>query len=292
VPSLIEQLQADALSGAVSITDLLRKAKTAATKLQANEFLAWIEHEVDGYRDRVELPQYRRIPAELKFFNPYHGWQPIIGSQHLQLFAQPISQIASLLEGNGDSFTAPCSRETVKHYAKKIGYTAEVRSHVSRAPLEGIVDAARNAVLDWALKLEAAGVRGEGLSFSQADADRARAVTINIGSIGNAVGLGSFGDHTTITATQTLSGGELAEAVTRLLDQLHRMLPASDLPRSIKEAAEAAAAELRTAAQTDPPDTSRLRQGLRALKQVMEHAAGHVVGAGVLALIAQIHPAL
>jgi hypothetical protein len=76
-----------------------------------------------------------------------------------------------------------------------------------------------------------------------------------------------------------------------LVDQLDKMLPASDLPESIKTAAATAARELREAATVASPETGRLRAGLEVLRGVMEHAAGHVVGAGVLALIAQIHPA-
>jgi hypothetical protein len=63
---------------------------------------------------------------------------------------------------------------------------------------------------------------------------RAGAVTFNIGSIGNAVGVGVFGDNANINATQSLSLGELAESVKRLIDQTERTLRSSDLPDAIK----------------------------------------------------------
>jgi hypothetical protein len=201
--SLIEQLQADALDSSAPITDLLRKAKTAAAKLGAKDFSAWIEYELSGYPTDVEVPKYRRVRAHKKYINPVHGWQPIIGSAHGLNNYMPIAQIEALL-ASGDSFlTTPSSREEVLEYSKKLGFTADVHSHISRAAVAATVDAVRNTVLDWALKLEAAGVHGEGLSFSRADTERAQSVTINIGSIGNAVGVGSFGDHATVTATIT-----------------------------------------------------------------------------------------
>ena len=290
--SLIEQLQADALNGSAPITDLLRKAKTAAAKLKAEGFSAWIELELTGYPAGVAGPEYRRVPAELKFHNPFHGWRPIIGSSHQLRCWQPVSEIVSILEGEGSVFTVNVSAKATAHFSKQIGFAAEVRSFASCSALAAIVDVVRNTVLDWALKPEDAGVRGDGLSFSKADADRARAVTINIGSIGNAVGLGSFGDHAAITATQTLTGADLAAAVQALINQLDRVLPASDLPASIKVGAESALNELREAANAAPTDTGRLRRGLESLKRVTEHAAGHTIAAGLLATIAQIHRAL
>lgn len=120
------------------------------------------------------------------------------------------------------------------------------------------------------------------------EAQRARGVKFNIRNIGNATGVGVFGDNTTINATQTLTVNEFVEGVRQLIDQTEKVLPNSDLPESIKTNASLALAELRSAAALDQPDTTRLQRGLEFLKHVMEHAAGHIVGAGTLALIAKL----
>jgi hypothetical protein len=60
------------------------------------------------------------------------------------------------------------------------------------------------------------------------------------------------------------------------------------LPTSVQKDARGALAELRDAAALGTPDVSRLRRGLEALKHIMEHATGHVVATGVLALIGEL----
>jgi hypothetical protein len=68
VPSLVEQLQADALDCTVPVTGLLRKAKAAAVKLRRTDLTQWIENELSGYKARDDLPPYRVLHAELRFF--------------------------------------------------------------------------------------------------------------------------------------------------------------------------------------------------------------------------------
>jgi hypothetical protein len=208
-----------------------------------------------------------------------------VGAERTIEYARGLSEIQSLLETGDDFFISPPPFQITQYVCRELGFVADVQLRISRAALTAIADGVRNAVLDWALKLEEAGVRGEGLSFSKTETDRAQAVTINIGSIGNAVGLGSFGDGTNITATQTLSARDLATQVKGLVDQVDRSLRTSDLPNPILRRALAALDELRRASEIPYPDASRLGRGLDALKRVLEHAAGHVVGAGVLALI-------
>lgn len=290
--SLVEQLQADSLDTSVPITDLLRKAKATATKLKRPDFGVWIEQELSGYLEGSDVPQYRKVHSDLIYHNTFHGWRPIVGAERTLEYTRGLSEIQSLLETGDTFFISPPPREITHYVCSKLGFVADVQMRISRSSLSAIADGVRNAVLDWALKLEEAGVRGEGLSFSKTETDRAQGVTINIGSIGNAVGLGSFGDQATVSAIQTLSVEDLAAQVKRLVDQIDRPLKGSDLPDAIQKDALAALDELRGASGATHPDVGRLRHALGALKQVMEHAAGHVVGAGVLALIAQIHPAI
>src|SRR6516162_154672 len=76
---LILKLQAEAANPDASVTNLLRMAKIAATKLNLNDALVWIDRELEGYMHlKVEdLPPYRRLRGTPKGYNPYHGWHPI-----------------------------------------------------------------------------------------------------------------------------------------------------------------------------------------------------------------------
>ena len=97
-----------------------------------------------------------------------------------------------------------------------------------------------------------------------------------------------IGHQSSITATQTTNGDELAEAVMRLIKEVEQLLPASGLLRSVQKDSQAALEELRQAASEGKPDVGRLSRGLKALQHVMEHAASHVMATGVLTLIAQL----
>jgi AbiTii len=290
--TLVEQLQADAIDRSVPINDLLRKAKITAAKLGRADLREWIESELSGYARRSEIPKYRISYPELKFFNPYRGWCPIIGGITEYRCAQAISEIGSLLESNETTFTVSLTAKEVEFYCEQIGFPCDVKRHISRSSLAAIVDAVRNTVLDWALKLEEAGVHGDGLSFSKKETEKAQAVTINIGKIGNAVGIGNFGDQATITATQTLNATELAKSVKKLVEGTGRTLPNSGLSAPIQKEVSAALAALDNLASDPKPDAGRLQRALVTLKTVVEQAAGNVVGAGIISLIDRVLSAI
>jgi hypothetical protein len=48
---LIQKLQAEAANPDSSVTNLLRMAKIAATKLNLTDALVWIDRELNGYMD-------------------------------------------------------------------------------------------------------------------------------------------------------------------------------------------------------------------------------------------------
>lgn len=94
--------------------------------------------------------------------------------------------------------------------------------------------------------------------------------------------------HSQIIATQTLTTQQLVEGVRKLVDQVERALPSSDLPADVRDRTMAALAELKAAATETTPDSGRLRRGLESLQHIMEHATGHLIAAGVLGLIGSL----
>jgi hypothetical protein len=191
--------------------------------------------------------------------------------------------------GNEAGFVmASVPDEFAEYVRRRLDLRVEVKLHITCATLENVIEGTRNAVLDWALKLEQAGVRGDGLSFSPAEAQRAQAVHINIGSIGNAVGLGAFGDRATITAAQHANDAQLAARVLEFVQQVEGQLSRSDLSTQTQGLVVAALAELRSAATEPQPQGSRLRRGLASLQRIMEGATGNLVAAGIQALVTAI----
>jgi AbiTii len=287
--SLIEQLQAEATQRSVPITDLLRKAKLAGAKLGRIDLIAWVDHELSGYLDIAgsELPTYRQVKGEIKFRNPYKGWQSV--GLHVEMpFVHPIGEIVGLISNDSGYVMASVPTEFADKIRRELGVNVDVRFHASCSAFEAVVEGIRNAVLDWAVKLELAGVRGDGISFSPAEAQRAQSVNINIGSIGNAVGLGAFGDYASISGTIQADSGQLARRVMELVKQVNQQLAGSGLSEQIQVAMRESLAELREAASMPKPEISHLRGGLQRLLRVVEGSAGNLIASGAQALIAGI----
>lgn len=70
MPSLVAELQANALNHGVSITDLLHKCLVVATKLGVSELADWARRELDGYGESP-VPEYRIVYGDPQVFNPY-----------------------------------------------------------------------------------------------------------------------------------------------------------------------------------------------------------------------------
>ena len=60
MPSLIEELQRDALNQNVSVTELLQKCLVVAMKLGIDDFASWVRRELDGYKGQ-KVPEYRIV---------------------------------------------------------------------------------------------------------------------------------------------------------------------------------------------------------------------------------------
>ena len=73
---IILQLQSEALDESVDIETLLRKAYLVAYKLNLEDFINWIKSEQNGYSGNV--PPYRLVGGEIKAWNPYNGWIPVV----------------------------------------------------------------------------------------------------------------------------------------------------------------------------------------------------------------------
>ncbi|MBY0315621.1 MAG: hypothetical protein K2Q26_08885 [Bdellovibrionales bacterium] len=98
---LVLELQREALSKNVGLTDLLRKAYFVARKLKVKELEDWVNHELNGYPSGVDLPPYRIIRGIPKAWNPYHGWQSIMfesSKTQEALSVRPCAQAASEIE--------------------------------------------------------------------------------------------------------------------------------------------------------------------------------------------------
>lgn len=113
---IVIELQREALDEKNSIESLIRKAYLVAKKLKLKEFEEWLNQEQNGYKK--EIPEYRNITGEIKAWNPYHGWIPMILSAKVAdiVSRRPIpNSISSLLDvynsSEDTSVLAKCIRQ-------------------------------------------------------------------------------------------------------------------------------------------------------------------------------------
>ena len=118
---IIQQLQIDAANDQASASQLLRKAKIAATKLGLNDFLEWINNELDGYKSaentrggNKKLPEYRIISVDLRGRNPFHGWVPVMftdtetqKNMNKRCVSQSIGEIEKISQSDEGSLQIP-----------------------------------------------------------------------------------------------------------------------------------------------------------------------------------------
>lgn len=182
--SVILELQDLAADSRNNIADVLRKAYLVATKLDLPEFSNWLSRELHGYGVDDAVPEYRKVHAELKAENPYHGQVPfLIGDQRVVdklcnvEMRESVPAIVQLLSSKGGTFQLTLPPDIVqvlmgiqKSYAPL--YPVRI---VERSEFANILEAVRTAILEWALRLEKEGIVGEGVRFSSQERERAAA---------------------------------------------------------------------------------------------------------------------
>lgn len=202
--SPILKLQDMASSSSTNIEDLLSRAKMISVKLGLNDISEWLEHELTGYPNAIELPDYRIIrDAKVMGFNPYRGWIPCplfnLMERHKGAydamttinFNNPVSMIAEFAKSDKTLYCdlpEPCA-----DFLREItGCDFRMSWPIVPSLMTKILSHVRGKVLDWALLLESKGIYGEGLLFSPEEKKEAQSVTYN--TINNNNGLAVIGE--------------------------------------------------------------------------------------------------
>lgn len=164
--SIVLELQAETMDAETDLGSLLRKSLAVATKLQLSEWIAWCRSELNGYEAGATVPKYRVLQGEMKMFNPYNGvWMQFVGLGAISTSCcQSIAEIQDLTKGKDGMIYQSVPPEA---YARMRDVITPPKLILQRNSLVGILDAVRNTILEWTLKLEGDGVLGEGMTFSQ-----------------------------------------------------------------------------------------------------------------------------
>lgn len=241
---IVIELQRLASDGKCPVDELLRKALIIATKLRIDDFRAWVQQELNGYGNRKDAPAYRVIPTRMYQVNRWRGGLvPVVfGDSEMEdlicrvPMTQAISEIQALVD-RGTSFhlSVPADEAALHWRLMNGGEPMELVKEGSSVNLSGVIDAVRNTVLEWSLRLEEQGILGEGMRFTSEE--KAIAMTsqnIHIGSF-----QGILGDVAGSTVTQSLNMSIKAGDFNSLKQQLIEAGVSADDLESLKEALDA-----------------------------------------------------
>ena len=291
--SIVQQLQKEALNAEISVSDLLRKAKVVAVKLDLKEFLDWIEKELDGYdvKTQEELPVYRIVSGEVKAWNPVRGWLPIYFEEPeiAELLSkrgvgQPIGELDNISKSKAEGpLFINFNPEAKKQIINAIEFETDVKFMVSKSEIAGILDRVRNIILDWSLKLEKEGILGKGLSFSQEEHEKAHelGVSYNIGPIEKFTGtIGTISGNAKVNILQI--DAKSKEELKILIEQIKKYTPQIDLEDEARRIVEDNLSDLSAETEEEKPNQSRIKTLLSSIKNILEGTAGNVIAQGII----------
>lgn len=287
MPTIVEQIQRDALNTDVSVSSLLRRVKLAAAKLGLDAVETWVDHELNGYTG--EPPPYREMTGQPKAFNPYVGWVPVIdtgGHLSRRFTNQSVAELEDVIARDG-GIVMPFPPKMLHNLNEENDVEfSQYSLHIDRSRVVRILDKVRNLVLDWAVALEKRGVTGTEFSFNDDEKRIAReaAVSINIGSIGSFAGILGTGN----TSGDITASNINVEQVRRLVQDMRAQTQALIDGGVDGDVLAHHLDVLNSEASKSDPDRDTLKGLLADLRNALSGAAGSIVAAGAIALISQI----
>ena len=168
---IVIELQREALDEKISIESLMRKAYLVARKLNLKEFEEWISQEQNGYKQ--EVPEYRNIAGEIKAWNPYHGWIPMVLSADISDLVSKmpiptsISELQDVYNSSEGTVCLSVNGTLTEWFNSNMDFIpTKYQFFSTKSELYRIMSTVRNKILDWALLLEENGIVGEGMTFT------------------------------------------------------------------------------------------------------------------------------
>ena len=284
--SLVVDLQKKLISPGIKTSDILREAYVLATKLEITEFQEWIYSELNGYKAQGKIPEYRSIRGTLRAWNPYHGWQPVICANteledklRSQRVGQSIPEIEDLLsrsKNDGLTMVMPGS------FSKLLEIPTEVRLNISESQVVNIIESAKNILLEWSLKLEKDGIRGNDYIFSEEEVkiatDNRYTVNYFMGNVTN-----SQIQQDTSGSLQSYSNISIDVAKAKsIMELLANNITALNLDDNLKEMLalqiKAVNAELASA----QPKNNIIIESLCSIRNILEGIAGSLIASGII----------
>lgn len=141
----------------VPVSSLLREARTLFQTIGFSE-PSWITTELQGYKKNERVPKYRQTRGEMKAWNPYYGWVPVLHKNSeieeslcTRGTGQSIREIEELLADGSKNFRMPYPASLADKLIEG-NFKTEVSLFISRSSLVSILEVVRNRLLDLAFE--------------------------------------------------------------------------------------------------------------------------------------------
>lgn len=290
--SIIQELQFEATKQNGSTTELLRKAKIVSSKLNLEEFLGWINEELNGYAtaDYKNIPDYRLIKGEPRGWNPYHGWISVmfndVESQETlskMPISQPIGQLEELYNSESDDLQVSYGAKAQQVIGEAVGFQTKFALMIGKSAVAGILDSVRNIILDWSIKLEKEGILGDGISFSKEDQKKAHepSTIIKINKIDNFIGnVGNLADSASVNISN-ITQNEINK-IRDLVEQVNKNIDGVNLKNEDKSRVDEEIKFIELEIAKTEPQKSIINKSFNSIKTILEGASGNIIAQGIL----------
>lgn len=130
----------------------------------------------------------RKLKGEVKAWNPYHGWIPVILQNDEidkaiseYLVSDSIPNLMNVYDNSGgNTAVLQFGASMNQMLSKSCSFGTKYALMIGVNQIYNIMEKTRNIVLDWAITLEENGILGEGLQFTEQEKDIANSTsTIN-----------------------------------------------------------------------------------------------------------------
>lgn len=285
---LVSELQRACLDSNVRTAEVLQKAYVVARKLGIKEFEDWVSKEINGYKSDDDIPDYRFVTGQVKVWNPYHGWIPVVAEDpkfqeiiNKRPTSQPISQLedAVIRSRKGNDLMMTFTPEQEQEILGPNSLFANPKLHLSPGVVQGIVDKVRHIVLTWCLDLGKKDIVGEGMTFSEQEKKAAESVqNIQVHYHGNV----SQSQVATHRSSQTFNASENLDEMRAFVKALREHIEKLQLSADQQAQVLADLASIESQLSAPKPSGGIIAEGLKSIRNIAEGAIGSLIASGIL----------
>lgn len=276
MPALVPELVNAAIDASVSPGDLLRRALVVARRLAVPELVDWISSELNGYYSgAVDGRKPDSWPDPVFFLPP--DMAELLSDFAVRQSVPELMQLAQSTTGIYSHFPANIEHTLMQMMREANGVTMRPALRFSTVQVQGVIEKVRSRVLEWALDLEAKGVLGEGMTFTQQEKQTVQQ-HYHFGDVsGSQIQIGSNSSN----QTQTQTGGDMA-ALSALIELLRDAIQQGRIEAEVRDELQAELATLQAQAASPKPKWAVIKATAESIKAVLENAAGSVLAAQAL----------